>query len=61
MKPPLPTVTVTVAPLATRGHRVRSEVKITAAAIMRDEELFIAPIFERENSNELLPHAMLEK
>jgi hypothetical protein len=43
-----PTITVTVAPLATRGHRVRSEVKITAAAIMRDEELFIAPIFEGE-------------
>jgi hypothetical protein len=43
--PPLPTVTVTVAPLATPEHKIRSEVIITAAAITRDEELFIASIF----------------
>ena len=59
--PPLPTVTVTVAPLATPEHKIRSEVIITAAAITRDEELFIASIFKRDNSNDLAPHAMLKK
>jgi hypothetical protein len=43
--PPLPTITVNVVPLATPGHKVRSEVIITAAAITRDEEVFIASIF----------------
>jgi hypothetical protein len=59
--PPLPTVTVTVDPLATPEHKIRSEVIVTAAAITRDKELFIPPIFQRENSNDLPPHAMLEK
>jgi len=44
--PPLPTVTVTVVPLATPGHKVRSEVIVNAAAITRDEELFIAVRFQ---------------
>jgi hypothetical protein len=59
--PPLPTVTVNVVPRTTRGHKVRSEVIITAAAITRDEKLFIGSIFQREHSNDLASHAMLEK
>jgi hypothetical protein len=57
----LPTVTVTVVPLATPEHKIRSEVIVTAAAITRDEELFIASIFRRESSNDLPPHATLKK
>jgi hypothetical protein len=57
----LPTVTVTVVPLATPGHKIRSEVIVTAAAIRRAKELFIGRTFQRENSNDLPPHAMLEK
>jgi len=57
----LPTVTVTVAPPATPEHKIRSEVIITAAAITREEELFIGSIFQRENSNDLPPHAILKK
>jgi hypothetical protein len=34
---------------------------VIAAAITRDEELFIASIFQRDNSNDLPPHAMLKK
>jgi hypothetical protein len=60
-KPPLPTVTLTMAPLAKSGHKDRSEVVVTAAAITRDEELIIAPISQRESSNDWPPHAMLEK
>jgi len=56
-----PTITVTVAPLATRGHKVRTKVIITAAAMTRDEEVFIGPIFQREISNDLPRHAMPEK
>jgi hypothetical protein len=59
--PPLPTVTVTVAPLATPGHKIRSQVIVTAAAITRDEKLFIASISQREGSNDLPSHTMLEK
>jgi hypothetical protein len=59
--PPLPTVTVTVVPLATPGHKVRSEVIVNAAAIMRDEEFFIAPRFQHRSSNNLLSHAMLKR
>ena len=59
--PPLPTVTVTVVPLATPEHKISSEVIVIAAAITRDEELFIASIFQREDSNALPPHAMLQK
>ena len=59
--PPLPTVTVTVVPVATPGHKLSSEVIITAAAIMPDEEVFIAPIFQYDKSNDLLTHATLEK
>jgi hypothetical protein len=47
MNPPLPTITVTVMPLTRLGHKIRSEVIITAAAITRDEKLFIASIFQR--------------
>jgi hypothetical protein len=50
-----------VAPLATPGRKIRSEVIAIAAAMMRDEELFIAPIFLGENVNDLVPHAMLQK
>jgi hypothetical protein len=57
----LPTVTVTVVPLATLGHKVRSKVIIIAAAIMRDEELFIGRPSQREDSNSLLGDTMLEK
>jgi hypothetical protein len=57
----LPTVTVTVVPLATPGHKIRSEVIAIAAAMMWGEELFIAPIFEHENSTDLVSHAILEK
>jgi hypothetical protein len=59
--PPLPTVTVTVAALAAPRHNARSEVIVTAVVKMRDKELFIARIPPRENSNNLLPHAMLKK
>jgi hypothetical protein len=59
--PPLPTVTVTVMPLTRLGHKIRSEVRITAAAKTRDKKLFIASIFQREHSNDLPSHAMLEK
>jgi hypothetical protein len=58
--PPLPTVTVTVVALATPEHKIRSEV-IVAAAITRAEELFIASIFQRQNSNDLPPPTMLKK
>jgi hypothetical protein len=44
---------VTVAPLAAPGHKIRSEVILSAAAMTRDDELFIAPISQSENSNEL--------
>ena len=46
--PPLPTVTVTAVPLATPGHKIRSAVIVIAAAMMWDEELFIASISQRE-------------
>jgi len=59
--PPLPTVTVTVVPLATRGKKVRSEVIVNAAAKMCDEELFMAPIFRYHDCNGLPSHTMLEK
>jgi len=48
-------------PLATPEHKIRNEVIVTAAAITRDEEFFIASIFQRENSTDLPPHAMLKK
>jgi hypothetical protein len=57
----LPTVTVTVVPLAMPGHKIRSEVIIIAAAKMEDEEFFIAPIFQRKNCSDLLKDAMLGK
>jgi hypothetical protein len=59
--PPLPTVTVTVVPLAIPEHRIRSEVIVIAAAITRDEKLFIASIFQGECSDDLPPHAILER
>jgi hypothetical protein len=59
--PPLPTVTVNVVPLATPEHKIRSEVIVIAAAITRDEELFIGSVFQREDSNALPPYAMLKK
>jgi hypothetical protein len=43
-KPPSPTVTVTVAPLATVGQKARSGAIVTATAAMRSEEVFIASI-----------------
>jgi hypothetical protein len=42
--PPLPTITVTVAPLATVGQKARSGAIVTTIAAMRSEELFIATI-----------------
>ena len=57
----MPTVTVTVAPLATAGHKIRSQAIVTAAAITRDEKLFIASISQREGSNDLPSYTMLEK
>jgi hypothetical protein len=57
----LPTVTVTVVPLATPGHKIRSEVIAIAAAMMWGEELFIAPMFEHENSIDLVSPAILKK
>jgi hypothetical protein len=52
---------VTVVPLATPGDKIRSELIAIAAAIMWEEEFFIAPIFQGENCSDLLPHAILEK
>jgi hypothetical protein len=40
----LPTVTVTVAPLATLGWKTRSEAIITTNTAKRREEVFIASI-----------------
>ena len=56
-----PTVTVTVVPLATPEHKIRSEVIVTAAAITRAKELFIGRTFQREDSDNLLGDAMPEK
>jgi hypothetical protein len=42
--PPLPTITVTVAPLATVGQKARSEAIVTTTAAMRSEEVFIISI-----------------
>ncbi len=44
MKPPSPTVTVTVAPLATVGQKARSGAIVTTTAAMRSEEVFIISI-----------------
>jgi len=60
-KPPSPTVTVTVAPLATPGHKSRSEVITLAAAKMRDEYLFNAQISQHGNSDNSFSHAILKK
>ena len=57
----LPTVTVTVEPLATPGHKSRSEVITLAAAKMRDEYLFNAPISQHGNSDNSFSHAILKK
>jgi len=43
-KPPSPTVTVTVAPLATVGQKARSGAIVTTTAAIRSEEVFIASI-----------------
>jgi len=43
-KPSAPTVTVTVAPLATVGQKARSGAIVTTTAAMRSEEVFIASI-----------------
>jgi len=42
--PPLPTITVTVAPLATVGQKASSEATVTTTAAMRSEEVFIISI-----------------
>jgi len=42
--PPLPTVTVTVAALATLAQKARSGAIVTTTAAMRSEEVFIASI-----------------
>jgi hypothetical protein len=59
--PPLPTVTVTVVPLATPGHKIRSAVIVIAAAITDDKEFFIAFIPQRKRSNNPPSHTMLER
>jgi hypothetical protein len=41
-------VTVIVVPLATRGHSVKTKEIANAAAMIWDEELFNAPIFQCE-------------
>jgi hypothetical protein len=43
-KPPSPTVTVTVAPLAPAGQKARSGAIVTSTAAMRSERVFIAAI-----------------
>jgi len=42
--PPFPTVTVTVAALATLAQKARSGAIVTTTAAMRSEEVFIASI-----------------
>jgi hypothetical protein len=59
--PPLPTMTVTMAPLATPGHKTRSEVIAIATAKIWDECLFIAQISRLGNSNNPLSQAILKK
>jgi len=43
-KPPAPTVTVTVAPLATGGQKASSGAIVTTTAAMRSKEVFITTI-----------------
>jgi len=43
-KPPAPTVTVTVAPLATVGQKARSGAIVATTAAMRREEVFVISI-----------------
>jgi hypothetical protein len=52
---------VTVVPLATPGHKIRSAVIVIAAAITDDKEFFIAFIPQRERSNNPPSHTMLER
>jgi hypothetical protein len=54
-------MTVTMAPLATPGHKTRSEVIAIATAKIWDECLFIAQISRLGNSNNPLSQAILKK
>jgi hypothetical protein len=54
-------MTVTMAPLATPGHKTRSEVIAIATAKIWDECLFIAQISRVGNSNNPLSQAILKK
>jgi hypothetical protein len=57
----LPTITVTVAALATVGRKARSGAIITTNTATRSENVFIASISHRTIANNLLLHARHQK
>jgi hypothetical protein len=56
-----PTITVTVAALATVGKKARSGAKITAITAMRSKKVFMTSKQHRTIANNLLPHARRQK